>query len=622
MAIYFRILGYTKRYITSIILAVTFSILFSLLNGASVYLAIPLLDALFQDSAAKTEVVTTSLPVQAPSAITDGNFLQKAKDGINAQFQKYIFTGSKIDSLTRICMLVLLIFLLKNIVGYFQAYFLAIVEQGTVKDIRNAAYEHLHQLPISFFKNERTGNLISCITNDVNVMQGSIAASFLNLVREPLSILVFLGMALSISWQLTIFSFVILPVTVGVIAWFGLKIRRHITFIQEKMADITNVLQETISGVKIVKAFGMEKYETNKFFRETKNYFNLMMRITRIRNLAQPVTEFLSVVVGAVIIYKGGRMVLEEHTLKASEFLGFLFAIFQMMPPLKELSSVNNRIQEAAAAGARVFAIIDTPPSIVNVESPKPLTKFSDKISFNAVQYQYEDADEPVLQNISFDVQKGEVVALVGPSGGGKSTLVDLIPRFYDVTGGSITVDGVDIRDYEIAGLRGLMGIVTQETILFNESIKQNIAYGLSEMPMDRIVRATKMANAHDFIEELPDGYNTQIGERGVKLSGGQRQRLSIARALLKDPQIMIFDEATSALDNESELLVQEAIERLMENRTTFIIAHRLSTIRKASKILVIERGHIVQSGSHDELLADEHGLYKKLYEMQFRDQD
>lgn len=622
MDVYFRILGFAKQYLTSIILAVTFSIMFSLLNGASIYLAIPLLDALFQDNGTKTEVVNQPSASPLDQQVKDVNFLQKAKDAINAQLQKYIFAGSKVDSLIRVCMLVLMTFLLKNIVGYFQAYFLAIVEQGTVKDIRNAAYAHLHQLPISFFKNERTGNLISCVTNDVNVMQGSIAASFLNLVREPISIIVFLGMAVSISWKLTVFSFVILPVTVVVIAWFGLRIRKHITFIQEKMADITNVLQETISGVKIVKAFGMEKYETAKFFRETKNYFTLMMRINVVRNLAQPVTEFLSVVVGAVIIYKGGRMVLEEHALKASEFLGFLFAIFQMMPPLKELSSVNNRIQEAAAAGARVFAIIDTPPSIVNVENPETIKTFTDNISFNNVEYQYEDADEPVLKNISFEVKKGEIVAFVGPSGGGKSTMVDLIPRFYDVTGGSITIDGIDIRQYDIADLRALMGIVTQETILFNESIKNNIAYGLSDMPMDMIIRATKMANAHDFIMELPGQYETAIGERGVKLSGGQRQRLSIARALLKDPQIMIFDEATSALDNESELLVQEAIERLMENRTTFIIAHRLSTIRKANKILVIERGRIVQAGTHDALIAEENGLYKKLYEMQFREED
>ena len=314
-------------------------------------------------------------------------------------------------------------------------------------------------------------------------------------------------------------------------------------------------------------------------------------------------------------------MVLQDHTLKASEFLGFLFAIFQMMPPIKELSGVNNRIQEASAAGARVFALIDAPPSIGNSLNPARVKSFEQNISFTNVTYQYEDAEEPVLSDVSFSVGKGEVVAFVGPSGGGKSTLVDLLPRFYDVTGGSINIDGVDIRDIEIGDLRGLMGIVTQETILFNESISSNIAYGLIDTSEEVIIRAAKMANAHNFIMEFPDQYRTMIGERGVKLSGGQRQRLSIARALLKNPQVMIFDEATSALDNESELLVQEAIERLMENRTTFIIAHRLSTIRRATKIIVIDKGRIVQSGTHTELIENERGIYKRLYDMQFREQ-
>ena len=618
MDIYLRLLSYAKKYYRHIILAIVFSIGFSLLNGVSVYLSIPLLDALFQESSPKTEVVVPANTTA--TSLTDSGFLHNAKEGINTVLKQYLFSGSKMNSLVKICILVLLTFLLKNIVGYLQAYFLTYVEQGTVKDIRNAAYKHLHELPIGYFKNERTGNLISVIMNDVNVMQGSIAASFLNLVREPLSIMVFLLMAISISWKLTLFAFIVLPVSMLIIAWLGLKLRKHVTVIQEKMADITNVLQETITGAKIVKAFGMESYETKKFDRETTSYFRMMLKITRIRNLSQPATEFLSVLVGAVIIYNGGRLVLEEHTLKASEFLGFLFAIFQMMPPIKELSAVNNRIQESAAAGARVFAVIDMPPAIKDCDNPISVSHFENKISFENVTYQFEDGDEPVLRNLSFEVNKGDVIALVGPSGGGKSTLVDLLPRFYDITKGSIKIDGTDIRDIKVSDLRSLMGIVTQETILFNESVGSNIAYGMSDIPQHEIENAAKMANAHGFITELSDGYRTQIGERGVKLSGGQRQRLSIARALMKNPQIMIFDEATSALDNESELLVQEAIERLMENRTTFMIAHRLSTIRKATKILVIDKGVVIQAGTHEELIASEKGLYKKLYDMQFRD--
>jgi len=341
--------------------------------------------------------------------------------------------------------------------------------------------------------------------------------------------------------------------------------------------------------------------------------------MTNIRNSVSPITEFLSVAVGTGIIYYGGSLVLSGQGLKASEFLGFLFAIFQLMTPIKELSGLNNKIQESSAAGDRIFEIIDTEPSIKDKVDALSLTEFKNTIEFKNVSFHYQDSDELVLNDVSFEIKKGSVVALVGPSGSGKSTLVDLLPRFYDPTDGLIAIDGIDLKETKIADLRKLMGIVTQETILFNESIKNNIAYGLEDYPSEKIIEATKTANAHKFIEEFPDGYETVIGERGLKISGGQRQRLSIARALLKNPQIMIFDEATSALDNESEVLVQEAIERLMQDRTTFVIAHRLSTIRNADLILVLDRGKIVQQGTHDDLVMEENGLYKKLYELQFR---
>ncbi|MCE1190004.1 MAG: ABC transporter ATP-binding protein/permease [Ignavibacteria bacterium] len=615
MKSYFRIIAYARRYWKHLFFAISCSMMFSLTSGISVYLTIPLLDTLFQ------ETKTFSAPAVPNVQVAPQGMIDDIKNGLNHAVQSFVLTGNKLDGLLRICFIILGAFLLKNIFGYFSAYFMSVVEQGAMRDIRDDAYRHLHQLPLGYFKNERTGNLISRIINDVNVVQNSISASFVNLIREPLSILVFLGMAVSISWQLTLFSFLILPFSMLIISWLGLKLRKHAVFIQEKMADITNVLQETITGVKIVKAFGMEEYENRKFSVEIQRFFKLMIRISRVRHLAPPTTEFLSVVVGVVIVYFGGRLVLVDNTLKASEFLGFLFAIFQMMPPIKELSGVNSRIQEADAAGDRIFEILDTPPSIVNIANPVLLNTFTSNIEFKDVTFKYDDADEPVLSNINFNVRKGEIIALVGPSGGGKSTLVDLIPRFYDVSSGAIYIDGQDIKSVQIKSLRSLMGIVTQETILFNESIRNNIAYGLNDLPLEQIIQAAKMANAHKFIEEMPNGYNTVIGERGVKISGGQRQRLSIARALLKNPEIMIFDEATSALDNESELLVQEAIERLMVNRTSFIIAHRLSTIRNASRILVVDKGQIVQAGSHDDLILEEHGLYKKLYEMQFGEQ-
>lgn len=616
MNTYKRVLKYVKPYWKHLTISVLCTFLFAALNGASVYLTIPLLDTLFQESSApenRTEQLSDASSI-LPS------WLVTIKDDIVNSFNDYVFEGGKMEALFKICLLVLIAFFFKNIFGYLQAYFLAFVEYGAMKDLRDDAYQHLHQLPMSYFKKERVGNLISRFTNDVLIVQSSISATFLNLIREPLTIIVFLAIALSISWQLTLLAFIVLPFSMLIIAWIGLKLRRYSSLIQAKMADITSILQETISGVKIVKAFGMEEYENRKFKGETKNFFKMILKIVRIRNSSSPITELLSVIVGVVIIYYGGVLVLQENVLKASEFLGFLFAIFQLMPPIKELSSVNNRIQEAAAAGDRIFEIIDTPPGIKDSANPQAKVSLQSKIVFENVSFSYDDSQIPVLDNLNFYVNKGEIIALVGPSGGGKSTLVDLIPRFHDPTKGKILIDDTDIKEIKLKNLRSLMGIVTQETFLFNSSIKENIAYGLSDFPMEKIIGAAKTANAHSFIEDMPEGYNTIIGERGVKLSGGQRQRLSIARALLKDPDIMIFDEATSALDNESELLVQEAIERMMKNRTTFVIAHRLSTIRNASKILVLNKGKIVQAGNHEELMRDQQGLYKKLYEMQFRD--
>jgi ATP-binding cassette, subfamily B, bacterial MsbA len=618
MNTYVRIVSYVKPYWKHLIASVSFTFLFAIFNGLSVYLTIPLLDTLFSESTHTEQVQETQQLNQTTSILPE--WIQDVKKEVTQTFNDFVLSGSKIDALMRICFLVLVTFLIKNITGYLQAYFMAYVEYGAMKDLRDEAYSHLHQLPMSYFKKERVGNLISRFTNDVNIVQASITAAFSNLIKEPLTIIVFLGIALSISWQLTLVAFIALPFSMLIIGSIGLRLRRQSSVVQAKIADITSILQETISAVKIVKAFGMEKYENKKFTKETHSFFRMMLRIVRIRNIASPVTEFLSVLVGVFIIYYGGVMVLQQNTLKASEFLGFLFAIFQMMPPIKELTSVNNRIQEASAAGERIFEILDTKPTIKNKPGATEISGFRDKIELENVYFSYEDSVEPVLKNISFTANRGEIVALVGPSGGGKSTLVDLLPRFHDPDSGRICIDGFDIKDVKIEDLRNLMGIVTQETYLFNETIRNNIAYGKEDFPMEKIIEAAKTANAHNFIMELPKGYDTIIGERGTKLSGGQRQRISIARALVKNPEIMIFDEATSALDNESELLVQEAIERMMQNRTTFVIAHRLSTIRHATNIFVIDYGEIIQHGRHHELIADETGLYNKLYEMQFRD--
>lgn len=618
MKTYYRIVNYIKPFWKYLAASVVFTIFSALLDGASIYLSIPLLDTLFQQRG----IGSSGTAEQITTRIQDGtsNWISQFINNITAGIKAYIFSGSTSEILLKICFLIIIAFLGKNLFGYLQAYFLAHVEQGMVRNLRNQAYQHLHKLPMSYFKNERTGNLISRIMNDVNAVNTSVSAVFLNLIREPLKIIVFLGIAVSISWQLTLFSLIVLPFSLIIISYIGLILRKQSGLLQAKMADLTNRLHETITGVKIVKAFGMEEYENKKFFNETQNFFKLSLKITRIRNIASPTTEFLSVIVGVIIIYFGAQFVLINKTISASQFIGFLFAIFQLMPPVKELSSVNNRIQESSAAADRIFEILDTEPNIKNVENPISVNEFKKSIEFEHVSFRYEDSEELVLNDINFKAEKGKIIAFVGSSGAGKTTLVDLIPRFYDPTEGRILLDGIDIKQIRLEDLRKLMGVVTQETVLFNESVRNNIAYGLNDCPEEKIIEAAKAANAHNFIMELPQKYDTIIGEKGTKISGGQRQRISIARALLKNPPIMIFDEATSALDNESEVLVQEAIERLMHDRTVFVIAHRLSTIRNADRILVIEKGKIVQDGKHEELLFEEDSIYKKLYELQFRD--
>lgn len=615
MKIYFRILSYVKPFRKHLAASIIFTILYALLNGASITLTIPLLDTLFAQNQSSISEQTIPKTINAPIM----GWLNNVIEAITSAFKDVVFSGSQNQILIKICMLLFLTFMFKNIFGYLQSYYLAFVEQGMIRDLRNQAYFHLHKLPMSYFKNEKTGNLISRLTNDVYVVQTSVSAVFLNMIREPFSIFVFLLIALSISWKLTLFSFVVIPISAGIIGWIGLKLRKQTWILQDKMSEITTTLHETITGVKIVKAFGMEKYENKKFSSQTFSFFRTILKINRIRNAAPHITEVLSVIVGCVMIYFGGQLVLVDKTLNASEFITFLLAIFQMMPPIKELSSVNNRIQESSAAAERVFEILDTEPRIKNIENPITKNDFEQYLEFKDVSFHYDDSDELILDSLNIKVEKGNVLAIVGSSGAGKTTMVDLIPRFFDPTSGKIIIDGIDFKDVKVEDLRKLMGIVTQETILFNETVRSNISYGIENCTDEKIIAAAKAANAHNFIIELPNGYDTIIGEKGTKLSGGQRQRLSIARALLKNPPIMILDEATSALDNESEVLVQEAIERLMSERTTFVIAHRLSTIRNAHRIIVLDKGKIVQDGKHDDLLSQEDGIYKKLYELQFR---
>ena len=616
MRIFFRILRYLRPYWRRLALSIVCTVFYSVFSGASIYLSIPLVETLFDQSSSQVQTPPRNSVV--PNEIVGG------KQQLENLIKSLIFTGSKTESLFKICVVILIVFLLKNLFGYVQSYLMAYVEQGLMMDIRNELYRHLHNLSLSYFTNERTGNLISRITNDVNVVNGGVSASFVTLIREPLLVIVFLGIAFTLSWQLTLLSFVVFPFSLSIISSIGRRLYRESGVMQEKMADITSVLQETISNVKVVKAFAMEDFEDKKFQKETKSYFRTMLTMTRVRNLATPVTEFLSIVAGVAIIWYGGKQVLVTGEMKAAEFLGFLFAIFQVMPPIKELSNVTNRLQEFAAAGRRIFEILDTKPAIQNLPDAIALSPLKKGIEFKNVSFFYSnnDDDKPpkteILSSINLRIKKGEVVAIVGPSGSGKTTLVDLIARFYDPVEGMITFDNIDIRQFILQSLRGQIGIVTQETILFNDTVRNNIAYGLADFPDKKIRDAARAANALSFIEAMPEGFESIIGDRGTKLSGGQRQRISIARALLKNPPIMIFDEATSALDSESEVLVQEAIERLMRNRTSLVIAHRLSTIRNADRIIVLEKGKIVQEGRHVELLKQKNGLYKRLCDLQF----
>jgi len=617
MKTYRRILRYVKPYRAPLAGSLFCILVFTLLSSASLISIVPFLNTLFK---AEDETVSNRRNPTAVLQLPD-TFSEKLT-ALQADIEKWLLAGDRRRALLRLCGVILSLIFLKNLFEYLQAYWMANVEQGVIKDLRNDLYRHLNELSLSYFHRTRTGQLISRITNDVTLVNGGVSASFVTLIKNPLLILAYLGMALYLSWQLTLIALIILPTSMAIIGFIGSRLRRASTLSQEKMAEVTSVLQETISGVRVVKAFAMEEFELRKFRRVARDYFKSLLHITRVSKLAGPMTEFLSAIVGVGILWFGGQQVLSGGGLSPGYFILFLLVIFSMMQPIKELSSVNNRLQEAAAAGERIFAIIDLAPEVVSLPGATKIENFNAGIRFERVSFAYENEENTapieVLQNVSVEVKKGEILALVGPSGGGKSTLVDLLPRFYDPQQGRILIDDIDLREIDVKSLRRLMGIVTQETILFHDTVRNNIAYGLQGIAEEKLIQAAEAANAHRFIAELPQGYETVIGERGVKLSGGQRQRLAIARALLKNPPILILDEATSALDSESEMLVQQAVERLMANRTSLVIAHRLSTILHAHQIIVIDKGRIVQRGTHEELLAQK-GIYQKLYKMQFR---
>ena len=520
------------------------------------------------------------------------------------------------ETLQVLCVSILIIFLLKNIFFYLKNITLTIVQFRLITELRNKLYIHFHKLSLSFFNQHKSGELTSIVVNDVANMRQALTIGFQRIFVEPINIIAFTALLFIISWKLALIAITIIPLAGLVIVNISRSIRRKSRRTAVKIAGITNIITETLTSMRVVKAFAMEDYEVDRFSNETRNYYNLIFRRARLRSLAPPITETMGVIIGVALLWVGGTEVLNAQGLTSEDFIRFILIMFSGLQPIRSLSNVFAEIQVGAASAERVFVILDNQPTIVDEFDAVIIDTFEDKIQINDVSFKYE-SDDTVLKNISFEIEKGSAVALVGSSGSGKSTLADLIPRFYDVNQGSIEIDGQDIRHVTLNSLRRLMGIVTQETILFNDTIKANIAYGQKDVNDKQVIAAATAANALEFIEELPEGLDTVIGEKGVKLSGGQRQRLAIARAIMKNPPILILDEATSALDTESERLVQEALGTLMTDRTVLVIAHRLSTVTNADKIIVLEKGQIKEMGTHKELIQ-KNGHYSNLYNVQF----
>jgi len=525
-----------------------------------------------------------------------------------------IFFNKDTTMLKIIPVVVVLIYFLRGLGMYGQDYLMNYVGENVIKDLRNDLYNRIQDLPISFFHKEKTGVLMSRITNDVNIIKNMVSTAVTGSLKDSFTIVGLTFVIFYRDWKMALFAFVVLPIAFIPVVEFGRRVRRISTGCQEAMADLNSFLHETFAGNKIVKAFGMESYEKKRFFNKTLDLFKLEMKAVIARSLSSPIMEFLGGLGIAFIIWYGGYKVITGSS-TAGTFFSFMAAVLMLYDPVKKLSGLNNAVQQGLAAADRVFDIIEMESDIKERRDPITIKRGPHRVTFENVFFKYDDV--MVLKNINLDVKAGEVLALVGMSGGGKTSLVNLIPRFYEVTRGAIRIDGIDIRDVSISSLRDQMGIVTQEPILFNDSIRNNIAYGKWDATDKEIIKAAEAAYAYDFIQNFPNKFDTNIGELGGRLSGGEKQRICIARALLKDAPILILDEATSSLDAEAEMLVQKALENLMKGRTTFVIAHRLSTIDYADRIVVIVNGRVEEEGKQEELISMQ-GEFFKLYRMQY----
>jgi len=603
MKAFWRIVRYAYPYKGKVFLSVFSNLMATVFSLASIGLVVPVLQIIFDNA-----------PRAANAPVYDGDILGYAEEFLAYEIGLRMEATGQQEALLYVCALVIGAFFFKNIFRYLAQYTLAPMRNGITRDLRRAMHQKILALPIGYFTEQRKGDIISRMTADLKEIENGVLATIEMLFREPIMILTSLGVLIYMSPQLTIFVLVLLPLVSLLITWIGKSLKRSSIKAQEQVGEILSLAEEDVTGLKVIKAFTAEKQKGDLFEKAIGNYYFLMNKVLRKNDLASPISEFMGSLVMAVIIWYGGSLVLEEGAFTAEKFIAYVLFFYQIIPPSKSLSRASYKIQQGNASSERVLELLDAENPIVDHPQAQPLAGFNEAIEFKNVSFSYQE--HRILKNINLRVKKGQTVALVGQSGGGKTTLSNLVPRFYDINSGELTIDGIDIRKVKLHDLRSQLGIVTQETLLFNESVAYNIALGRPEASREEVIAAAKIANAHDFIEGLPKGYDTNIGDAGGKLSGGQKQRLSIARAVLKNPPILILDEATSALDTESEKLVQDALFRLMENRTSLVIAHRLSTIQHADEILVINEGEIAEQGSHQELLAKQ-GIYHKLVEMQ-----
>lgn len=595
---FWRLMSRLKGYKKNVILAIVSNVLMAIFTVVSIPMIAPFFDILFSQ-----EVVASSKP-------EDNNL----PDNLDYFFSQLVINYTPQKALLIVIAAMLVVFFLKNIFRYLALYFMAPVRNGIIYDLRKQIFEKYIDLPLSFYSTEKKGDLMNRMTSDVQEIEWSILNTIEAIFKAPLIIVGSLTFMILVSPQLTLFVLVLIVFTAFIIGGISKTLKRSSSEVQTRLGRISSILEETLGGLRIIKGFNAQEYQSEKLEKDNADYRNILTRLLWRRDLSSPLSEFLGIVVVSILLWYGSALVFDK-VLTPDLFFAFIFAFFQVIEPAKSFSSAYYNIQKGLAAVDRVDNLLNTPNPIVDPEKPLTDISFERKIKFEKVSFKYDNADTVALDQIDITINKGEVVALVGSSGAGKSTFVDLLPRFFDVSSGSIRIDGNDIRSYTLYDLRSLFGIVSQEAILFNDTIKNNILFG-AEATDEQIEEAARIANVSEFVNEMPDKYQSNIGDRGMKLSGGQRQRLTIARAVLRNPPIMILDEATSALDSESELLVQDALEKLMKNRTTVVIAHRLSTIRNADKIVVLDKGKIVEMGSHEQLMTL-NGNYNKFVEMQ-----